>query len=394
MLKKFGFKNSYSFQDWVELDMSVELAETDRIAAIYGKNASGKSNLIKALFDMVDDILYKTLLAFLRLPHAPFLKIIQDRQFKFCPVDNRSDSLQYHICMVIENTEFTLKYTLAPEGVEYEELIKQDLKPNAQPEVLYKRYNFQECEPVNDSIMAKHIDLMKKSNESRLWFSRIAPDHGELQSFYQWFVNVHGSTQYRRQEVSPDLKLQALANLIATNNTDEMRDFLHRLETFAKCLDSSITGIEVRKVQGSYTFEIYHKTVNDEGISLGLGCESKGTLRLLSEFISIYDSFVGCGVPYICDELDNALHPSAFLQIARMFNDPKINVKNAQLIFTADDTIALDSNIMRHDQVHIVDKNDYSVSTVTRLSEMEHVEKFRGENFGSFPEMFNQCFEP
>ncbi|MCL2171807.1 MAG: ATP-binding protein, partial [Defluviitaleaceae bacterium] len=81
MLKKFGFENSYSFDGWVELDMTADLSEDldagnhyypkmielfDRVrmrehgdevgvlpvAAFYGKNAGGKTNIIKALRDM------------------------------------------------------------------------------------------------------------------------------------------------------------------------------------------------------------------------------------------------------------------------------------------------------------------------------------------------------
>jgi len=64
-----------------------------------------------------------------------------------------------------------------------------------------------------------------------------------------------------------------------------------------------------------------------------------------------------------------------------MFNNPEINKRNAQLIFTAHDTIVLDSDFLCRDEVHIIDKDEHSISTVTRLSEMEGVEKYPNMEF-------------
>ena len=371
------------------------------IAAIYGKNASGKSNLINTLHDVSDDILDKTVArASLLSSHSPFQKIVNDRQFNLCPPEKRNDRLQYHICMVIGNTEYTLSYALVPEGIEEEELTRHCLEPNNSPELLYKRYNFQEYEPLKESTMAKHISLMKESNEKRLWFSRIAPAHTGLQHVYQWFQYGYESTRMIKHPARSEV-FSVLAEMIETDKSERMKNWHKQLLLFLRCLDSSIIDIRSSKRGEYYALEIYHNTIDEENVPLGIEFESEGTRKLIVEFVRIYNSLVINGKPYVYDELDSALHPIAFWQIVRMFNDPKINIKNAQLIFTAHDTIALDSNILRRDQVHIVDKNEYSVSTVKRLSEMEHVQKysameyeFRSGYYGSFPEKFNQSFEP
>ena len=425
MLKKFGFENSYCFRGWVWLDMSAELSDTKvcedgypmpkqdevhdavrmriegrkhgvlPVAAIYGKNASGKTRLLTTLRDVVDDVLDKSFSSELAIPTAsPFKKIVERRQFGFLSPEKRNNKLRYSICIVVKNKEYTLEYTLTPEGIEEEELTRRSLKPNARKMIVYKRYGYHFCEKMmKNSNIAGNIDLMMASKEKRLWFSRIAPALPGLKDVYAWFNAL------RRWNYETGANKTAWFEAVA-EAVDKIGSFRTSLLGFLQCLDSSIEDISGTKRSEKYTLELFHRTFDGGKESHSIGEESEGTLKLIEQFPYVFNSLAIGDTPYICDELDKALHPIAFWQLVRMFNDPKVNRTNAQLIFTAHDTIALDSNIMRRDEVHIIDKNDHATSKITRLSEMEHVQRysnmeyeFRTGYYGSFPDKFNKSFE-
>ena len=106
------------------------------------------------------------------------------------------------------------------------------------------------------------------------------------------------------------------------------------------------------------------------------------------------------GMPFICDAFDEALHTVVFKQLVEYFNSPSTNKYNAQLIFTAHDTYALDCNYLRRDEVHIVDKDKNSISSIERLSEKKHVRAFpnmeldfRTKIYGSSPTRFPNLYD-
>ena len=57
------------------------------------------------------------------------------------------------------------------------------------------------------------------------------------------------------------------------------------------------------------------------------------------------------------DELNNSLHPHMVLFLINLIHNPKINKKNAQLIFATHDTSLLDNEIFRKDQIWFVEKD-------------------------------------
>ncbi|MEI6286605.1 MAG: ATP-binding protein [Bacillota bacterium] len=84
--------------------------------------------------------------------------------------------------------------------------------------------------------------------------------------------------------------------------------------------------------------------------------ESKGTLKVLKlaiPFISALEK----GYCLVVDELDSSLHPDLMAGIIRVFNNPEINTKGAQLIFTTHNPVLLNKNLFRKDQIVFVSKD-------------------------------------
>ncbi|MCL2224712.1 MAG: ATP-binding protein [Defluviitaleaceae bacterium] len=429
MLKKFEFKNSYSYLDKVSFDMSaelssdavdkngnpapkdVELYEVVRkrvsgckygilpVAAIYGKNAGGKTNLLKSLGDAAKDALGVSFTE--ATGSSPFAQLIENRQFIILDVGERKSVSWYHICVVLGEDEYALEYSIGSNGVVDEKVIKRSTKRDAIPEIMYDRNNPTEG---TDPIINKYIDLMKTRVEKQLWFPLIAPAHDKLNIFFEWFRCVRDGLTFNDTEANNQIiEFEKIAQRIADEKDEPFRK---RLLFFLQCLDVSVSGIAGEKGQsGKHSLRVYHNNANEnmpeykDSWAHYIGKESSGTRKLIEQFPQIYKALED-GTPFVCDELDRMLHPVVFKQLVKVFNCPKENDKNAQLIFTAHDTIALDSDIMRRDEVHIIDKGKYSISEIKRLSEMPEVHAypnmeldFRTGIYGSFPTNFNNAYK-
>ncbi|HLP70122.1 MAG TPA: AAA family ATPase, partial [Rhizobium sp.] len=93
----------------------------------------------------------------------------------------------------------------------------------------------------------------------------------------------------------------------------------------------------------------------------------------------------------IVDELDGSLHPLLVHKIVAMFNDPKINTRGAQLIFSTHDVSLLDGQKLRRDQVWFTEKDNDQISHLFPLLEFsprkgEALEKgYLGGRYGGIP---------
>jgi AAA15 family ATPase/GTPase len=63
------------------------------------------------------------------------------------------------------------------------------------------------------------------------------------------------------------------------------------------------------------------------------------------------------------DELDASLHPLMAVEIVKMFNDPKRNPHNSQLLFNTHDTNILEYGDLRRDQVWFTEREPYTLGT-------------------------------
>ena len=215
--------------------------------------------------------------------------------------------------------------------------------------------------------MNSHIELLKASEIEHLWFPYIAKSHYELVSFFEWFRFVRDEITFNNVNRQSQ-RFEELAKRISNEGENDVA-FRKDLLNFLQGLDESITNIEGEKQRnGSYVLWLYHRRKDLEFDALADSIEygSDGTLQILELFPKIKKA-ISEGMSFICDEFDRSLHPVAFRKLVDMFNDPKYNDKNAQLIFTAHDTFVLDSDFLRRDEVHIVDKGNDSISSITRL---------------------------
>lgn len=121
--------------------------------------------------------------------------------------------------------------------------------------------------------------------------------------------------------------------------------------------------------------------------------ESLGTSQLLIMGISILKSLES-GLPLFVDEIDSGFHTYLSNFILQLFTNPRINKKNAQLVFTTHDINLLDEDVIRRDQVWFASKNQYGESELYSLADFNGVREdtpfakwYLANKFGAVPEI-------
>lgn len=116
--------------------------------------------------------------------------------------------------------------------------------------------------------------------------------------------------------------------------------------------------------------EFSHSGVSGEPCYFGLDQESSGTRRLVLLMNVVFKTLDKGGLVLI-DELDASLHTFAAAQILELFQDPRINRHGAQLIATTHDTNLLSLSKLRRDQIWFCEKDHAGASHLFPLSDIK-----------------------
>jgi AAA15 family ATPase/GTPase len=87
--------------------------------------------------------------------------------------------------------------------------------------------------------------------------------------------------------------------------------------------------------------------------------ESYGTIRFINLFPLVLQTLRQGGI-LVVDEFDASIHPIALMNIITLFHNDELNTHKAQLVFNTHNTIFLNSNLFRRDEIKFVDRDDDS----------------------------------
>lgn len=147
------------------------------------------------------------------------------------------------------------------------------------------------------------------------------------------------------------------------------------------------SGIELRR-----RVRLVHRTAGDH-VPLELAAESAGT-RTWFNLIGPVLSALGAGTVLLFDELDASLHPTLSAQLIRLFHAPETNPRGAQLIFTSHDTSLL--NHLNRDEVWLTEKTAEGMTRLGALAEFAGERVRKSQNlekaylhgrFGALPDV-------
>jgi hypothetical protein len=123
-----------------------------------------------------------------------------------------------------------------------------------------------------------------------------------------------------------------------------------------------------------------HSRFDDEGrhadkISVPFGdWESQGSAKLFA-IVPLMLEILRRGQTLVIDEFDARFHPNLTLKIVKLFQSEQTNPRRAQLIFVTHDTGLLRRAELRRDQISLVDKDKYGISTIRTLIQYKGVRK-------------------
>lgn len=372
------------------------------VTAIYGANASGKSSVFEAFQFMVLCVLESLSFSDDNKKNPYKLKV---DSFKFS--ESREKPSEFEINYIDKKGKKELYYNygfkIDNSGILEEYLAsntKTGVKRNEDYTYIFKRERNQKLY-LDSSIEKFRENLEISLKEKTLLVSLGAKlNIDEFIRVRTWFINTEIIN------FSNSLYGAFLENILP-NNIIESEEVRKNLISFINSFDDSIIDIEVEKISAidendkdNYRVFTIHKS--DKGIStarISMNEESSGTKKMFSLYQTLLDVLEKGGV-FFADELDIKLHPLLMRNILLTFTDKEKNSNNAQLIFTTHNTIYMDMDLLRRDEIWFVEK-DNGVSKLYSLDDItnEKGEKVRKDsnyekhyllgNYGAIPNLKN-----
>ena len=384
MILEFSVANFLSFKDKVTfsmlanssngLDDNYIFSNERRIlktAAIYGANASGKTNLFKAI-TMVILMLKSSNNADInaKLPITPF---------RFSNETMIKPSF-FELKFIVNNVRYVYGFE-ADENKIYDEYLY--FYPNNRETKIFDRNNVDNYTFTQKD--EKTLKEISEKNAENKFFLATATNWNfeKTKPVYDFLTNGIG-TCFNLEE------LRKYAFSIYDANPNNLKNFA--LE-FLKKTDFNIEDYQISKIElPAELFKntpdapinpiIYNALFKHKGSNnyISLEEESLGT-QIIFYFIPFIADTLNYKKVLIIDELDKSLHPYLVQYIVNIFNNSEINKNGSQLIFNTHDTNLLDLNILRRDQIWFTEKNsDNGESDLYPLSDFsvrkqENVEK-------------------
>ena len=370
MIIQFSIANYLSFKEVATLSLSAtSLREPEaeasgasfeldganlkllKSAVVFGANASGKSNLIKALHFFKDFVFnsFKALQSDEQISVEPF---------RLNSVSAKEPSMM-EMVMTAEGSIIRYGFEVTPTAVCKEWLYRKACKPRSKEIELFYRENGRFNVHAKYS-QAKDLVNKKMIRNNALLLSTLAQFNDPTAvSLIRWL----GETQCLSDQDEANIWKDALKHLDDPN----MR---RRIVAFSQFADLGLDDIEKVNNRLMSTHALFDNDGNKTGdVSFPFEVnESEGTLKYFSLAYPILDA-LDHGHRVIIDEFDSKLHPLLSEHIIALFNSQETNPHHAQLIFTTHDTNLLSSGMFRRDQVWFTQKNRFGATELYSLSD-------------------------
>jgi len=389
-IKSGGHAEKLDEENVIFIDDKLSLLKT---VALYGANASGKSNILSALVRM-GSFMVNSVQDFKGqyYPYEPFLLI---EGYQNLPT-------HFEVVFLMNGLQYRYGFEVSASRVEREWLY---YVPKVREALLFERD--QDIIKIGGSF--KGASILKHLVTPKALFLTVTRDFNvEIsKQVFDWMHCFPSMSGISNRETH--FSFHCLEN---ENNHIEIVDFI-------KLLDVGISGIEVsvlpvsekeeeeRKVRPkSYRVQTLHTAYSAEGeqiddVRLNMHRhESDGTQKLFA-LAGIVVNVLERGQILAFDEIDAKLHPALTRKIVELFQSKKTNPNNAQLIFATHDTNLLDNRLLRRDQIWFTEKNRKGATDLFSLVELKirnddsYEKRYIEGRYGAipFPGAFEQLFD-
>lgn len=371
-------------------------------AAIYGANASGKSNVIKALARMLNFI------------EKSFQDESQVNRVVFFALDHDCAQMPIHfeIVFITNGNRYRYGFEITERKVSAEWLFG----PANTNEVEYFTRLGDQIN-INKSRFKEGFELPPGKTKSSTLFLNIVhafngPIAGEIKTFFQSKIMVsngmlHANLRKRTLDMmenetlrkritefmrTADLGIEDINHVKVENLTPAEHSPIELLNESDEEKTRKILGT-VRKVKNAPASSLPYLFQFDE-------FESEGTKKLFAYSGPIITS-LELGRTLVIDEFDSQLHPLLTRRIVELFNSIEFNSKNAQLVFVTHDTNLLDSALLRRDQIYFTEKNNdgetslYSLINIGGVrNDVSYEREYMKGKYGALPYLSNFNIQP
>ena len=399
MLLQFRFKNFRSFADEAVLDLtatniqenSSSLIEKNGVkvlplAAIFGANASGKSNLFLAFKSMRDDVIEN----YDGKKNSSIIPYIFEEKI-------HNEPTEYEVCINIEDKEYRYGFVRNQVKVFEEWLFCKNFAKNtkSKEKLIYYRENRNITVGKINKAEAKELEFIGSMVTERQLImtaigKRVKSTYASIYKMFEFgFYIINFSDEF--DEV---VLREVFAELSYKNS-----DYLKYTENFLSKIDPSIIGLEVKKekdvnLNDEFKWYSIHKDSKGDIMHLPIESESGGTRKILSIAFDIMDA-LQFGTTVFIDELDSKMHPLVLRYIIQMFSNPEINKGRGQLIFSSHNLVCLDSSDLRRDEIWFVEKEnqkstlfslyDFKTTEESIRSDLNFSKHYLAGRFGAIP---------
>ncbi len=401
MLLQFSVNNYRSIKDTATLSMATASKDNDNFfsvrhydllksAVIYGANASGKSNLLRAMAFMGRLVLNKTkvIQSTDTLPHDPFkLNTSTKEASSSFEVVFFVDEIKYRYGFELDNTTVYSEWLYADENGKEAKLFYRDTDDAhyVNPQKFKEGYQFFDKANNKIKIASNQLFLWKCDREDDgiisktilRWFSRLNLIDGLEHRGYEKYTMKKMEDEHFRKEI---VKLVKTADIgiedIAINEEEVPSEIIEKMPLPDEIKDRMIKNGGVTSI----SLNTYHKMYDASNKEVGTiqfeldDEESLGTRKFFKMSAPILNTLEE-GKILLIDELDASLHPMLTRHLIGLFHDKNINTKNAQLIFATHDTNLLKPQIFRRDQIWFSEKDKYGATTFYALAQLKNVRK-------------------
>ena len=439
MLLRFGVANHRSIRDYQELFLSASRRIKRKglvipvptlkeaavpIAAIYGPNAAGKSNLIDAMDEMRRTIVesHKSLDATDRIPRTPF-RLDETTEAKPTRFDctftvSEQGADEWGSDQPESVYEYGFEYTATEFCKEW--LYRIVRKERQSTRVLFERETRDRKVrvKVGNQLPGENRTIANLTRPNSLFLSAAAqnnhPQLTELSRYFveSWVVIPEGEAVHEMSMANRLADYEHLDRLVElVNQADigisriDVKDEEYNEEEFelaqdlmqivAKRIDNSDEDDSLMKslleeIQHRKQLRFIHLAAEGGTRTLGYDSESKGTRTLISLLIPALEA-LSRGSLLVIDELDTSLHPNLARAFVSLFNKKDSNPRSAQLVFSTHDVTLLGSGLIRQDEIWMTDKNREGASEFTpltnfKLRSRDDIERaYRHGRFGGVP---------
>lgn len=421
MLIEYRVKNFKSYKEEIVLSMvsdkNRELSETNlfknggitllKTAAIFGANASGKTNFIES-FDFLIQLMRS---------QTDTNEVFSDIPNFKLNTSSEKNPISYEISFFLGNQRHRYGIELDGNGIKSEWLY---FVPSRQEACYFEREGNEITNVGTYFADKKALDYIKPDPYRPFLYTL-----GQVSvKQFEWAKRILQYLRiFIRSSSAPD---SVFNNRIRKELMDDNSDKTILKEDLVSILKSADTGVidisfvkEVRSPEekeminqilsivnlpptpiledDKYETVMHHNKFDDNNNVVGeeyfpLESESKGTVKLYAMQYPVLQVLRKGGILLI-DEIESSLHPLLCEKILALFNNKETNPKNAQLIFTTHNTLLMRSDLLRRDQILFTEKNLYGASTMYSLYDIDlnirnnfnYLNNYLSGRFGAIP---------